>query len=328
MAAEPEKRKMSDTMRIDLIPNRAEAQQAQPKGPLTSMTRMNWTPPTRTLHYVARSQYKELLQSLYDAAAVTDLSGSIIDVNNRAEEFLQYDASDLCNLNIIELIDGADQTLIERLRESLENERHCLIEAYCVRSDGSEFPAEIAVNKLRLENLCLCFFIRDITARMQAQEMLQLEHHALRITGNGIVIADLDGGIVYANPAFARMVGADDCAELLEQNALQFFSNREAAESLVQSVMQSGETVLREMSMRAAGGEEVFAQVSATCNRNEDGNVLGIVFSFADITEHRRLQGELERRFAEQATEYEHSTERLRRELAELRSSSQEDRDG
>jgi len=324
---ETEKKKMSDTMRIDLIPKRVEAQQAPPRGPLTSVTRMNWTPPTRTLHYVARSQYKELLQSLYDATAVTDLAGNIVDVNGRAEEFLQYDASDLCDLNITELIDGADESLIDRLRESLESERHCLIEAYCVRSDGSEFPAEIAVNKLRLENLCLCFFIRDISVRMQAQEMLQLEHRALQIAGSGTVIADLDGGIVYANPAFARMVGVDDCAELIEQNALQFFADREAAEALVQDVMQSGKPVLREMSMRGSG-EEIFAQVSATCNRNENGNVLGIVFSFADVTEHRRLRGELERRFAEQATEYEHSTENLRRELAELKHSAREATDG
>jgi len=320
-----EQGKKSDTMRIDLLPNRPEAPQTQPKGPLTSMTRMNWTPPTRTLHYVARSQYKELLQSLYDAAVVTDLAGDIVDVNNRAEEFLQYDSSDLRKMNIAELIDGADESLIDRLRESLENERHCLIEAYCIRSDGSEFPAEIAVNKLRLENLSLCFFIRDITVRMQAQEMLQLEHHALQIAGSGTLIVDLDGVIVYANPAFAGMVGVNDCAELNDQNAWQFFSDSDAAEAMVQHVMQSGETIAQEVAMRRTSGDDIFAQVSATCNRNEDGNALGIVLSFADITEQRRLRGELEQRFADQTTQYEETAERMRREIEDLRSSALEE---
>ena len=154
--------------------------------------------------------------------------------------------------------------------------------------------------------------------------MLQLEHHALQITGSGTVIADPEGAIVYANPAFAGMVGIENSEELVEQSVLLFFVDHTAVEALMSQVMQSGETIVQEMGMRNRGGEDIFAQVSATCNRNADGNALGIVLSFADVTEHRRLQGELEQRFADQTAVYEQNAERLRHEITELKNSARE----
>jgi len=314
-------KKPSDTMRIDLIPDRTGDGEGQPKKPLASFTRMDWKPPTRTLHYVARSQYKELLQGLYDATLVTNLEGDITDVNSRAEEFLQYDSSDLCKMGVTEVIHGSDESLLGTLRDSLERDRHCVIEAYCRRSDETTFPAEIAVNKLRLEEPSLCFFIRDITVRMQTQEMLQLEHNALQIAGSGIVIANLDAVIDYANPAFARLLGIDDPDTLIEGDSLSLFADRDAAESMLGQVLQTEDTLLQEMAMRHSGGGEVFAQVSATCNRNADGQPLGIVLSFADVTAHLRAQDALAQRVADQTTEYEQNTDRLRQEIAELKGS-------
>ena len=87
------------------------------------------------------------------------------------------------------MISGADQSLIDTLCENLENERFTLIQAYCVRKDGSFFPSEIAVNKLHLESKHLCFFLRDITVRRQAEEMLRTEHNAIQNSGSLLKIA-------------------------------------------------------------------------------------------------------------------------------------------
>jgi len=168
--AEEGEHKLSETMRIDLIPEATVPEGEEAAAPVSSLTRMDWSPRRKAPEYVARSRYQELLQSLYDAALVTRLSGEIIDVNARAVEFLRHHRADLFVMTIFEIISGADENLIENLYKNLEDERFSLIQAYCLRSDGSYFPAEIAVSRLRLDEVCLCFFIRDISWRHEAEQ--------------------------------------------------------------------------------------------------------------------------------------------------------------
>ena len=50
----------------------------------------------------------------------------------------------------------------------------CRIEAYCVRSDNTLFPADIAASKLHLGGKeHLCFFVRDSTRRKEYEQILQ-----------------------------------------------------------------------------------------------------------------------------------------------------------
>ncbi len=302
-----DRNKASETMRIDLMP---ESTHEGTPGPASSLTKMDWTRHRKTPEYVARSRYQELLQSLYDAALVTRMTGEIIDVNARAVEFLRYDRGDLFVMTIYEVISGADEELITTLTQNLENERFSLIQAYCVRSDGSYFPAEIAVSRLRLDDICLCFFIRDITWREEAEQKLRLEHQALQITGNGIVITDEFCGIQYANPAFARLLNYNDVEGVLERDLGELMENKDQLGEFVEKVLSDEQTWMIEAAMRRGDEQEAYEQISATCNRAEEGEVQGIVFSFADITEHmesaREMQehkDELVRRVHEQQAE-------------------------
>lgn len=119
------------------------------------------------------SPYQELLQSLYDGAMITDLEGNITNVNARAMDFLLYTFVELRGLRVIQLISGADESLLQAIRQNLENQRFTYIEAYCMRKDGSIFPSEIAVNRLQHSKEGeLCFFIRDVTRRKEVEDEL------------------------------------------------------------------------------------------------------------------------------------------------------------
>ncbi len=118
--------------------------------------------------------FQELLQSLYDGVLITDTTGRIMDVNERAVDFLLYTKEELSRLNIINIIAGANESLLETLRLNIEQRRYTLIEASCIRKDRTTFPAEIATNRLILTTEGhLCFFVRNITKRKKAEEALQ-----------------------------------------------------------------------------------------------------------------------------------------------------------
>lgn len=119
------------------------------------------------------TKYTELLHSIYDAVLITDTEGNIQEVNARSEHSFMWQADDLCQLNILDLISGADQELLALIRKNVGNKKFTVLEAVCVRATEQRFHAEIVVNRLRGdEQSGLCFFIRDVSNRKQAEEEL------------------------------------------------------------------------------------------------------------------------------------------------------------
>jgi len=286
--------KSSQTMRIDLIPDLPSESQAGKKRLIvatpTQRHRKVGAKPGEPVADASDAKYKELLQSLYDAALICDLNGRILDVNVRGLEFLLYTREELAGMTIFDIISGADESLLQMLTENLENERFTLIQAYCVRRDGSYFPAEIAVNRLNLGGMRLCFFIRDITVRRQEQEMLRTEHNAIQNAGNGIAVANLDGILEYVNPATAAMWGAGKPEDLASGDVRGMFCDAEGFGQVISKVIGDHSTWTGEFKARRLDGTEFDVQVSAACNRNSDGEPVGVVFSFVNISDRKRAE--------------------------------------
>ena len=159
-----------------------------------------------------------------------------------------------------------------------------------MRKNGTYFPSEISVNKLALTEPRLCFFVRDITLRRQADEMLRTEHNAIQNAGNGIAVADVEAKLEYVNPAVISMWGIGSPDELIGLDIRTLLSDTDAASSMIGSVMASGTPWSGEVKAVRANGEEFDLQISAVRNRNSDGDTVGIVFSFIDISDRKKVE--------------------------------------
>ncbi len=289
----PDEKEFSSTMRIDIPPDLLEGQgQKVPRMETAKIrVRPNLSKTGRiSAVSTADSRYDQLLQSIYDAALITDLTGRIVDSNIRAVEFLQYSRLEFQQLNILEIISGADTGLINTLCQNLQKEKFGLLQAYCLRKDRSFFPSEIAVNLLKFQEPKLCFFIRDVTLRRQAEEMLRTEHNAIQNAGNGIAIATKEAKLEYVNPAILKMWGYDDQNDLLGGDLRNLLTGLPATEEMVQSVLTDHSAWLGELVAKRKDGSEFDIQVSAACNRDTDGEVAGMVVSFVDISDRKRAE--------------------------------------
>jgi PAS domain S-box-containing protein len=154
--------------------------------------------------------YQQLLGSLYDAILVTGPDGRIIDVNERVVHLLGYRRDDLSDMRVTQFIDGADSSLVADLRASVATGAFTVVEAWCVRRDGSDFPAEIAVHNISLSGEGqLCFMIRDISRRIQIERDVTRLTKAVASTRDAVIIFDAGGGHVYHNAACEDLLGAD-----------------------------------------------------------------------------------------------------------------------
>ncbi len=153
----------SRTFRLDIAP--AAAPDAQPRRVAPD------APPAHIPIPVEASNYERLLDSVYDAVLLATRDGVIQECNTRAVDFLAIPADSIRGARLRDFISGADSTLMESVWSNACRHRHTLIEAHCVRADGSMFPAEIAVSRVDMgEGRDLCFFIRDVTLRRQAED--------------------------------------------------------------------------------------------------------------------------------------------------------------
>ncbi len=169
----PPKDEMTRTMRIDLSPSRfngsavvdekRKADVFESKSGVFSEKKVSYS-----------DEYEKLLQSIYDAVIISDGEGKIIDYNTRALEFFRCQDKDLESTNIIDRISGSDMALLAGISKNLKDQKYTMIECSCVRRDKTMFPAEIAVNKIEMDgHNRLCFFVRNIAIRKQAQEALE-----------------------------------------------------------------------------------------------------------------------------------------------------------
>lgn len=281
---------LSKTMRIDLIPE-------VPPEPVGPKERVVITTPGRLRRKGFGvpergdvSQFHALLQSIYDAALICGADGRILEGNIRAVEFFLYPREELIGLSICNIISGADESLLETVKQNLENERFTLIQAYCVRKNQTYFPAEIAVNRLMTREMRLCFMVRDITVRRQAEEMLRTEHNAIQNATSGIAVTDVEARLEYVNPAVVRLWGYTKAEDIVGKDLRTLLADTDAASAMIGSVMSTGQPRSGEMKAVRADGSEFDVQISAARNRNSDGETVGMVLSLVDITDRKKAE--------------------------------------
>lgn len=159
------------TMRIDIDPETVDNSAGRSASPRTQRSGgRTW----RTSHVQRCTPFYKLLESIYDAVIITTRQGKIQECNERASEFFLLAPSAMYGLDVITLISGATESLLDTINKNLVSKKYTLVEARCKRSDGTSFAAEIAVNKVDLDAQGqLCFFVRDVTVRHQAQSALE-----------------------------------------------------------------------------------------------------------------------------------------------------------
>jgi len=159
------------TMRIDIDPSELPGSVDAGRGAGVSMAGLDsW----RFKNIQRGTPLFRLFEGLYDAVLITNLDGFILAGNARASSFFQIAAAELIGMQMLTLISGVTDELIATVKSNLDNRQFTLVEGFCKRKDGTSFAAEIVINRLDMDAVGqLCFFVRDVTIRYQAQQELE-----------------------------------------------------------------------------------------------------------------------------------------------------------
>jgi PAS domain S-box-containing protein len=245
-----------------------------------------------------------VLDAVPTAIVVLDAERRIVFANGRAGHLFGYLPEELVGRDVAILVP-------ERRREPRGDPGPGLFalpagasdaarEAVAVRRDGTEFPVEIGVDVLHTQQDTLVVAtLADVTGRRRAEQRFRL---AIESSPSGMVMVDRHGHIVLVNSQTERLFGyrreelIGQAVEMLVPERFRRSHPGERANYLRGPEMRAmGHG--RDLFGRRADGTEFPVEIGLNPIETEDG--VFVLSAIVDITERKRLEGELHQRLDE-----------------------------
>ncbi len=198
----------------------------------------------------------------------------------------------------------------ERMRDaairSLERGDSYQFDMEYVRPDGQHGWVEARGEPVRDDNGAVAGLrgtVQDITERRRIQDELAQQHDLMQVTlqsiGDAVITTDAAGAVVWLNPVAERMTGwlADSARgrPLTQVFHIVNEETRAVTENPVATCLAQGKIVglANHTLLISRDGAEYGIEDSAAPIRNAAGQVLGVVLVFHDVSEQRRISGEM-----------------------------------
>jgi two-component system, LuxR family, sensor kinase FixL len=162
-----------------------------------------------------------IMEASLDSIITLSRKGEIIESNPTAERTLGFSRDDVIGRSFskVFLTMEARRVFLSLLMGSRRARRegrepHARGELTARRADGSEFPAELSIVPIQLEDrLVYTIYMHDITKRREAEHEIQSMARFAGESPNPILRVTPSGLVVYANNASAPLLGAWSVAE-------------------------------------------------------------------------------------------------------------------
>ncbi len=251
---------------------------------------------------------------------VTDGQGRIGQCNAELIKLIGHNAAHWQNQPIDNLFPPAGRIFLQtHVWPLLIRENHAReIYLHVLDSTGQRVPVLVncrRCNDQGAERFYWVFFVAQersrfeaalLDARSQAQRIateLANQHELLQVTmqsiGDAVITTDAAGTVTWLNPVAERMTGWSS-TEATGRPLAQVFhiiheDTRVLTENPVAQCLQLGQTVTlaKHTALVSRDGTEYGIEDSAAPIRNEQGQILGAVLVFHDVTVPRRMAGEM-----------------------------------
>ena len=225
-----------------------------------------------------RSLFRQLLAGLYDAVLITDPSGHLLELNPRAKEFFQYETDEVMDRPVGRFIPGVTPEIVERIRAGLDQARHMMLDANCLRKDGSVFPAEVTVSLIDLlDPGDLVFTIRSTERRRRQLAVFPTRQNAYEISQAALFACAPDGRFRGVNAAFLEMFGYAAEGEVLKLAFSDVMDDAPMAENFACALAGEKTAVRITAQEDASEGEDVEIQLGPDLQNKKIVGVVGSI---------------------------------------------------
>jgi PAS domain S-box-containing protein len=250
----------------------------------------------------SEANYRHLFEYANDSIFIIDLSTSrILDANQNAARRLGYTRKELLKLRTREIDVPCTEERQKLINQHMQATGSIIFEHALRRKDGTEVPVEISSRVIEYrDQLVSLSFVRDISARKQAEERMRLLESAVENTQDGILITEANQidkpgpELLYVNQAFTRITGYD-LTEVLGRTPrlLQGPKTDRSQLDKIRTALQEQKPVQVELLNYRKDGSEFWVELNIVPIANENGEFTHWVALQRDITERKEAESEI-----------------------------------
>ena len=255
----------------------------------------------------AQQQLQHIVDSTEDVIFQTTLEGKLIYMNHATEKVTGYTVDEMLQKNILEVTCSEyHEMLMERIQRRVAGDPatgHFSFEIIC--KDGSRKWIENATSGVFDANGSLEAIqgtARDITERKKSERELEESRRFLRAILDmipvGVFWKGLDLNYTGANRTFVDFLGFEEAEDVVGKDDFTIISDQDLAEEcreIDRRVISKGELLLNyEYVQQKADGEVITLLKSKVPLTNVQGDVIGVLGAFVDVTERKAAEQKLE----------------------------------
>lgn len=246
---------------------------------------------------------RAVVDHVADGIVTFKKNGVIEALNAKAAEIFGYSPYEVIDKNFdMFIVDinkqtSPDDSVLDTI-EKIANKPH--VELVGIGRNGSTFPIELAVTKIRLnQQEFYVAIIRDISIRKREEAKLQESenrfHSAFDSAATGMSLVSLDGGFIQVNLALCRMLGYSE-EKLLTINT-QAVTHPDDLKSVLKErkkLLESKEPFFQlENRYLRSDGDYIWILMNVSLVRSMDDKPLYFIIQYLDITKQKTAEEQL-----------------------------------
>jgi PAS domain S-box-containing protein len=244
----------------------------------------------------SREQYRVLFESFPLGITVSDSSGQILEVNAESEHLLGISRGE----HPMRHRDGEEWQIIRPDGSPMPDEEYAGVRALqesrvienvelgITRLDGEITWLSVTAAPLKDDRVVITY--NDITERKKAERELRRLAAVVDMSPDGIAITDMEGEIIYTNPAMASLYGLDRAEEAIGTDSSEWFVSPDEARTAMHETLEKGSITNREFEILNEHGESVPVEISVTVLWDESDKPTRFATITRDITERKRME--------------------------------------
>jgi PAS domain S-box-containing protein len=222
----------------------------------------------------------------------------ILHCNLSASQFFGKPAEELLHSNFIKVIpEDLQPEFINVFQRAFKNGEYLSIETNFISAFNVETPVQLFISPFSNNHSgsSYCFvFARDISKQKERELDLVRFANVAEYTVNPLEITDVDGKIIYVNPAFERSSGYSR-EELIGKNPNIFSSHKhsKAFWKKMWDAIKQGKVWIGEVQNRKKSGQLFYTELLISPIVDDGGKVVGYFGLHSDKTEEKKLEQQL-----------------------------------
>lgn len=221
---------------------------------------------------------------------------NLLDVNPAASDYYGYTNDELRQLTYDKIQIGTNEVIKELFENVITNQinfRECkhILANGSIR-DVEEFLSPVLIN----EKTVIYAILHDVTSRKEAEAEVKRLATLVESASEAITITDVNGTIIYVNPAFVKLTGFSKQETIGKTpNILKSFHHSEEFYKEFWNTISKGEVWSGRFVNRSKTGAIFYGDATVVPLRNEIGDLQGYAKIERDVTQELELKEKLER---------------------------------